>query len=118
MTVIDNKKKDSSENKPENLTSTRKRTALSLDVDYYQSFLDDTDIPEDKKRELIETLWSIVVSFVDLGFGVHPVQLAKQAGDELMSGPFAKLIADIDQEKQENTSENRNKDTNHERLDT
>ena len=118
MTVIDNQEKDSSENKPTNLTSPSKRKALTLDVNYYQSFLDDTDIPEDKKRELIETLWSIVVSFVDMGFGVHPVQLAKQAGAEPMSGPFAKLIADIDQEKQENTSDNRNKDTNHERLDT
>ncbi len=118
MTVIDNKKKDDSENKPTNSTSTRKPTALSLDVDYYQSFLDDTDIPEDKKRELIETLWSIVVSFVDLGFGVHPVQLAKQAVSEPLNGPFAKLIADIGHEKQKNTSDNRNDDTNHERLDT
>lgn len=47
---------------------------LTLDVEFYQSFLDDADIPEDKKRELIETLWQIVVNFIDLGFGIHPLQ--------------------------------------------
>lgn len=51
---------------------------LCIDVEYYQSFLDDMDISEDKKLELIETLWGIVRSFVDLGFGVHPVQAARQ----------------------------------------
>lgn len=50
--------------------------ALTLDVDYYQTFLDDEDISEDRKLELIETLWQIIVAFVDLGFGVHPVQQA------------------------------------------
>ena len=48
--------------------------SLTLDVEFYQSFLDDADIPEDKKCELIETLWQIVVQFVDLGFGIHPLQ--------------------------------------------
>ncbi|MEM8750719.1 MAG: hypothetical protein AAGF28_10475 [Pseudomonadota bacterium] len=56
---------------------------LELDIEYYQSFLDDVDISDDKKQELIETLWSIVVSFVDLGFDIHPLQCSgvKQAGD-------------------------------------
>ncbi len=53
-----------------------KKKILTLDIDYYQGFLDDMDIPADKKRELVETLWGIVVNFVDMGFGVHPVQLA------------------------------------------
>ena len=46
---------------------------LTLDIDLYLSLLDDEDIPDDQKREFIETLWSIMVSFVDLGFQIHPV---------------------------------------------
>ncbi len=60
---------------------------LTLDVDYYQSFLDDVDIPGDKRDELIETLWAIVVQFVDMGFGIHPLQQAgQQAGQKTAAG--------------------------------
>ncbi len=54
--------------------------ALQLDVEYYQAFLDDEDITEEQKKELIETIWNIVVTFVDLGFGIEPVQQAIEAG--------------------------------------
>jgi len=50
--------------------------SLSIDWDAYLPFFEDEDISEADKQELIEALWSIVVSFVDLGFGVHPVQQA------------------------------------------
>jgi hypothetical protein len=29
----------------------------------------------EERRAFLETLWSIIVSFVDLGFGVHPLQM-------------------------------------------
>ncbi|GJL99997.1 MAG: hypothetical protein DHS20C07_16770 [Methyloligella sp.] len=54
--------------------------ALQLDVEYYQAFLDDEDITDAQKKELIETIWNIVVTFVDLGFGIEPVQQAIEAG--------------------------------------
>lgn len=54
--------------------------ALQLDVEYYQAFLDDEDITDEQKKELIETIWNIVVTFVDLGFGIEPVQQAIEAG--------------------------------------
>lgn len=54
--------------------------ALQLDVEYYQAFLDDEDITNAQKKELIETIWNIVVTFVDLGFGIEPVQQAIEAG--------------------------------------
>ena len=47
---------------------------LKIDWDAYLPFFEDEDISEEQKRELIEALWFIMVSFVDLGFGVHPVQ--------------------------------------------
>lgn len=58
---------------------------LTLDVELYESYLDDPSIEDADKRELIENLWSIMVSFVDLGFGIHPAQQTRvhhDAGDE------------------------------------
>lgn len=46
---------------------------LTIDWELYGRYLDDSDLPEAHKRLLIETLWSIVVSFVDLGFRLNPV---------------------------------------------
>jgi hypothetical protein len=33
---------------------------------------EDENIPEDQKRVLIETLWSIMIGFVDLGWSIAP----------------------------------------------
>lgn len=49
------------------------KQSVGFDTEYYQSFLDDYDIPEDQKRELIEALWAIIAQLIDLGFGVHPI---------------------------------------------
>lgn len=51
--------------------------ALEIDYELYMKMLEDSEWSDDQKREFIETIWSIVVSFVDLGFGVHPVQQAQ-----------------------------------------
>jgi hypothetical protein len=53
---------------------------LTIDYEYYQTFLDDMDVPDEQKRELIQTIFSIVVQFVDLGFGISPECQAIQAG--------------------------------------
>lgn len=80
------KKINSNEGKNSEITftsetgATKDWPALQLDVEYYQAFLDDADIPDEQKKELIETLWNIVVTFVDLGFGIEPVQQAIEAG--------------------------------------
>ncbi|MBL1438169.1 MAG: hypothetical protein COB08_018450 [Rhodobacteraceae bacterium] len=47
---------------------------LTIDWELYGKYLDESDLSDTEKREFLETLWSIVVSFVDLGFGVHPLQ--------------------------------------------
>lgn len=46
--------------------------ALRFDWINWLPYLEDQDIPEEQKRELIETLWSVVVSFVDLGWQLNP----------------------------------------------
>ena len=64
---------------------------LELDFEAYAPFLEDADISDDDKRQLIETLWSLVVSFVQLGYGLSPVQQALEVRQsaEPACGQFA-----------------------------
>ena len=39
-----------------------------------------------EKREFLEALWSIIVAFVDLGFGIHPVQQAMESRSGQIGG--------------------------------
>lgn len=55
------------------------KPTFTIDVDYYQKFLDDPGISDARKQELIETLWGVVCQFVMIGFNVHPVQQAQQS---------------------------------------
>lgn len=75
--------------------------SLSVDVDYFQSVIDDPSVSESQKREYIENLWSIVVSFVDLGFGVHPLQQARNEKHDETSLALHELINDMDWEGDE-----------------
>jgi len=54
------------------------RPSVEIDVDYYQSIIDDPGVSEARKRELISIVGRIVVHFIDIGFDVHPVQLAQE----------------------------------------
>lgn len=57
---------------------------LSIDYEKYEHYLEDTDLTDEQKQEFMKALWNIIVNFVDLGFGVHPVQqaLAASCGKE------------------------------------
>lgn len=47
---------------------------LELDVEFYQQYLNDKNINEAYKKELIETVWSLIQHFVKCGYRVHPMQ--------------------------------------------
>lgn len=81
----------SSENKPTDATW----KALHFDVEYYQSLLDDPQIPGDQKQEFVELLWSIAVQFVDLGVGIHPLQQVSPSLEAKTQRALAKLITDF-----------------------
>lgn len=53
-----------------------KRPVVTLDVSLFEEYLADSDLTDDQKHEFLTVLWSIIVGFVDLGFGIHPVQQA------------------------------------------
>lgn len=50
--------------------SNRPVPALRFDWTDWLPYLDDQDIPDKQKRELIETLWTVVIGFVDLGWRI------------------------------------------------
>ncbi len=62
------------QNKPDTLTTTR--PALKLDVERYEKMLNDCDLTEEQRQEFLETIWTIIVGFVDLGYDIHPLQQA------------------------------------------
>jgi len=78
--------------------STASRPTLSIDTARYQDYLDGADLTPEQKEAFLQGLWSIVVTFVELGYGVHPLQEAcgkdhktdgespAQAADAVLSG--------------------------------
>lgn len=54
--------------------ATHPKPTLTVDVEKYQSYLDGSGMSDAEKEEFLQALWSIIVSFVELGYGVHPLQ--------------------------------------------
>lgn len=46
----------------------------TIDFEAYLPYLEDEDIPEKQKRELIEVLFNIMMGFADIAFGVSSSQ--------------------------------------------
>jgi len=53
---------------------------LTVDWKRYEEYLEDSSLSEAQKREFLQALWYIISTFIDLGFGVEPVQQALAAG--------------------------------------
>ncbi|NHM24418.1 hypothetical protein [Tritonibacter mobilis] len=69
---------------PPNTNDMPKRPSLSVDWEAYAAMLEDSDMPLDQQQELIETLWSIVLMVVDLGYDIKLVpQSCGENGEEL-----------------------------------
>ena len=58
------------------------KLAIQFDAREFAHFLADVDATEAQKLEYIETLWTIVLQFIDMGFGIHPLQQACGQFDE------------------------------------
>lgn len=52
------------------------KKTLKIDVSRYQEWLDDPALSEAQKEEILGSLWSIITCFIDLGFGVSPLEEA------------------------------------------
>lgn len=63
---------------------TASAAALPLpSLNEYREFLDEYELSEEQKHELLQTLWWIMVSFVDVGFGIDSVQRCLPALEEI-----------------------------------
>ena len=56
--------------------------AIQFDAQEFAHFLEESDLTHEQKLEYIRTVWSIVLQFIDLGFGIHPLQQACGSFDE------------------------------------
>ena len=74
------------------------RPTVGIDVEYYQSIIDDPGVSEDRKRDLIAIIGRIVVQFIDIGFDVHPVQQAQETHADKTEHP--KHITQTERERQ------------------
>lgn len=52
---------------------TEKKT-IRIDVERYQCMLDELDLSPIQKQEVLEALFILMVTFVDLGFSVAPLE--------------------------------------------
>jgi hypothetical protein len=50
------------------------KPSIAVDVERYQAYLDGSDMTQAEKEEFLQTLWGMIVSFVEWGYGVHPLQ--------------------------------------------
>ena len=83
---------------PPHKTDLPKRPSLSVDWEVYAAMLEDSDMPLDQQQELIETLWSIVVMFVDLGYDVKPVLQSCGEDQEALDQDSSDLVSLLNNE--------------------
>lgn len=75
------------------------RPVVTVDYEKYAHFLEDAELSEAQKREFLQTLWNIIVGFVDLGFGVHPAQQAQNPCGQLAENLSLSAISQADKVK-------------------
>ncbi|MBT9247857.1 hypothetical protein KM031_12385 [Gemmobacter fulvus] len=49
---------------------------VEIDTEHYQALLDGSDLNAKQRTDFLAALWSVIVAFTDLGYGVHPLQHA------------------------------------------
>jgi len=69
------------ENLSESFSVSARRT-LTIDVAKYEDYLANSGLTSEQKEEFLRALWTIIVAFVELGFGVHPLQEVCGEGEE------------------------------------
>ncbi|MEM7547697.1 MAG: hypothetical protein AAF367_19395 [Pseudomonadota bacterium] len=76
------------ENAPDLRQALNKSAArrIEINVERYQAYLDNPALSEAQKEDIISALWSIMSAFVELGFGIHPVQQACGQLPETLDG--------------------------------
>ena len=69
-------------NKPSSDPPPEVSAVLQLDPDIYRGYLDEYDMSHEQQNELLETLWHIMRSFVELSFDLDNVELFSNEKDQ------------------------------------
>ncbi len=73
--------------------------ALTFDADEFIQYVKDHDLSEEEACEFLAVVWVYVVAWVDMGFGIHPVQQAQKAREaKAREGTVRKGNAKLDHE--------------------
>lgn len=68
---------------------------LTVDVAYYARLLDDPNVTDGQREELIEAFWVVILCFVDFGYRLSPVQqVGAGAHEALDAAVIAKLCGE------------------------
>ena len=70
------------------------KPTLLIDVDFYDGIIEDPEVTPEYKRQLIEIVGKIVIEFIDIGFGVHPVQQAKDSAAQRWADDYLVIVQD------------------------
>ena len=81
MTDTSNSARGKQINLPDQSVHLTSYKTLTIDYALYEHLLETSDLSDQQKREFLDTLWNIIVNFVDLGFGVHPLQQIADASN-------------------------------------
>ena len=54
------------------------RKSLTLDLSFYEDQLDDPELDEQSREDILIALWTIICCFVDLGYQMEPEQSCGQ----------------------------------------
>ena len=86
---------------PEIWRETRPKPKLQFDWRDWLPYLDASDASDAQKKELIETLWAIVMTFVDLGWEVRPDAESCGQDIDLTAALRAAMVHSEDQRQDE-----------------
>lgn len=64
-----------------------------FDVAKYLGYVEGEDMSDAEAKALLEAIWQIVVAFVDLGFGLHPVQQTMDKSNKLKRSEDSDVVS-------------------------
>ena len=65
------------------IESEKEHSHLSFDFHEFGHFVEDSELTEEEQKELLEALWTILIQFIDMGFGSQSLQ--SKTDDEKVS---------------------------------
>ena len=67
---------------------------LRFDPQAYMDYVKDADLTEAEAHELLQAIWLVITSFVDMRFGIHPIQQAIKGrnGDSSLDRDSSRMV--------------------------